>query len=168
MAEPGPEAFVIGRIGIPKSFAGFEKIVEVNLAHVDVAKADDSCSKLKRYSILCSRRCSEGQLWIQQRKMKMMPVMRTYYQVGPVQPRDVEFLIDDRPISCSCYRDSTTSVIAARVPRCPRQRERTFGDLGHHDAVGHITVRRRAVECAGINVRRRQNRNRQAVGRCKQ
>ena len=31
MAEPGPEGFVIGRIVAPRSFAGFQKLVEVCL-----------------------------------------------------------------------------------------------------------------------------------------
>jgi hypothetical protein len=32
MAEPGPEAFVVGRVGVPKSLAGFEKLLVVSRA----------------------------------------------------------------------------------------------------------------------------------------
>jgi hypothetical protein len=51
MAEPGPEAFVMGRIGLPKSFAGFEKLVEVSITSLHESKlmvAAEGASSVKR------------------------------------------------------------------------------------------------------------------------
>jgi len=43
MAQPGPEAFAVGRIGLPKSFAGFEKLVEASDVLARRVEADGSC-----------------------------------------------------------------------------------------------------------------------------
>ena len=36
VAHPGPEGFVIGRVGVPSTLAGFERIIEVSVPrHAD-------------------------------------------------------------------------------------------------------------------------------------
>jgi len=63
MAEPGPEAFAIGRIGLTKSFAGFKKLVEVSFLSVsglELILATENTSDIEQLVHGCFRKSQPG------------------------------------------------------------------------------------------------------------